>query len=596
MHLATVHVKNFRNLRDFTMPLRPGLNVLLGENNIGKTNLLDALRLALTTTYSNESVRLSTDDLTRPGTENTIHVSLRFEGLTTEDQAEFLDLLNYQPPNSTASLHFTASYNATTERWTTRRWGGEHTDTDSGIPDDVLQSIPITMLGALRDATSALQPGRQSRLARLLKTLSNTDEQATIAAIIKTANDALEDNPFINSVQTRIHNQSDEAIGPALSQGSLIRASEPSFERIAQNLRLVIDRKPDRTAGVAIADADIEELKCNGLGYNNLLYIATVMTELHAAQSATMPLLFVEEPEAHLHPQLQTKLADGLRQPKQTRRVQTIVTSHSPTIAAHVHLGDLTVMHTTTEGLSAASLATLTLTPKEQAHLRRLIDVTKATLFFARGLIIVEGITEALLLPVLARRLGTPLEDKAVSVVPLCGVEFSTIATLFGTGRLCMPTSLVTDCDPPVANKDDWNQATPTIGNKAARVTNLEALCVGNNVLRVNTASVTFEHELANAGPNNPAVLAQAWEECHDGTPQILNRARIAELGTTPEQALLVWRAICIADKGKQKAAFTQALAALLEEQDEHGAYTITPEQFSIPTYLAEAINHALGR
>jgi putative ATP-dependent endonuclease of OLD family len=596
MHLATVTVKNFRNLRDFTLQLRPGLNVILGENNIGKTNLLDALRLALTTAYGNDSIRLSTDDLTRSGTENTIHVSLWFDGLTNDDQAEFLDLLNYQPPNSTASLHFTATYNPTTERWSTRRWGGDHTDTDSGIPEDVLQSIPITMLGALRDATSALQPGRQSRLAKLLKTLSSKDEQASIATIIKTANDALEANDFIKTVQTKIHLQSDDAIGPALSQGSLIRASEPSFERIAQNLRLVIDQKPGRAAGVAIADADIEELKCNGLGYNNLLYIATVMTELHAAQSATMPLLFVEEPEAHLHPQLQTKLADGLRQPKQARQLQTIVTSHSPTIAAHTQLGDLIIMHRTNDGLRAASLAAIELNPKEQAHLRRLIDVTKATLFFARGLIIVEGITEALLLPVLARRLGTPLEDQAISVIPLCGVEFSTISKLFGAGRLCMPTSLVTDADPTITNKDDWEQATPTIGTKAARVTNLEVTCAGNNILRVSTASVTFEHEIANAGPNNPLILAQAWEECHDGMPQILNQARINALGTTAEQALLVWRAICIADKGKQKAAFAQALAALLEEKDEHSNFKIPVDHFTVPAYLVEAINHALGR
>jgi putative ATP-dependent endonuclease of OLD family len=253
-------------------------------------------------------------------------------------------------------------------------------------------------------------------------------------------------------------------------------------------------------------------------------------------------------------------------------------------------------MHTTSDGLRAASLANLDLTPKEAAHLGRLIDVTKATLFFARGLLIVEGITEALLLPVLARRLGTPLEDAAVSVIPLCGVEFSTIAKLFGTGRLCMPTSLVTDCDPTIANKDDWNLATPAIGDKAPRVTNLEMQCADNTILHISTAAVTFEHELANAGPNNPTVLAEAWEDCHGGMPQILNQERIRALGTTPEQALLVWRAICIADQGRHKASFAQALAALLDEKNEDGTYKILPERFTIPAYLVEAINHALGR
>jgi hypothetical protein len=159
-----------------------------------------------------------------------------------------------------------------------------------------------------------------------------------------------------------------------------------------------------------------------------------------------------------------------------------------------------------------------------------------------------------------------------------------------------MPTSLVTDCDPTIANKDDWAQATPAIGEKAARVTNLEAQCAGNNILHVKTASVTFEHELANAGPNNPAVLAQAWEDCHDGMPQILNRERVTALATTAEQALLVWRAICIADKGKQKASFAQELAALLDEKDEHGTYKVTTENFTVPAYLVEAVNHALGR
>ncbi len=69
MHLARVTLANFRNLRAFEVKFRPGLNVILGENNVGKTNVLDAIRLALSNMLVGESLRLSPDDLSRPPVE-----------------------------------------------------------------------------------------------------------------------------------------------------------------------------------------------------------------------------------------------------------------------------------------------------------------------------------------------------------------------------------------------------------------------------------------------------------------------------------------------------------------------------------------------
>ena len=62
MHLARVHVRNFRNIRNMTVDFRPGLNVLLGENNVGKSNLLDAVRAALGAASTGDPVYLSKED------------------------------------------------------------------------------------------------------------------------------------------------------------------------------------------------------------------------------------------------------------------------------------------------------------------------------------------------------------------------------------------------------------------------------------------------------------------------------------------------------------------------------------------------------
>ena len=131
MYLSKVSVRNFRNLKDLTVKLRAGLNVIVGENNVGKTNLLDAIRVALGSASSGEPVRLAKEDRHRnpDGTwEDPIRIDLVFDGLTPDEQAEFLDALDFDaadPARSTASIHYEWSWSDATKRWTSRRWGGD---------------------------------------------------------------------------------------------------------------------------------------------------------------------------------------------------------------------------------------------------------------------------------------------------------------------------------------------------------------------------------------------------------------------------------------------------------------------------------------
>lgn len=428
MYLRELQIEGFKGFREpFSISLQKGLNVIVGENASGKTAIIDAIRLLLREdefghTPVNESDFYRSFD-TSPKSAQSFRLRAGFAELSEKEHVAFLPWSDDGGASLTLLVENKQNYRGHFKRTI---WGG--VSQASMFEWALFDSINCVYLPPLRDAEARLSEGRSSRLARLLKNLQakaiqearKKGELLPIEENVRKFNEDLSNDKggVIAKANELIRERLRESFGPVFGQDTQIQFSEVNFNRIAESLRLMFF--PD------INDAsskDFRTLMENSLGYNNLLYLATVLAELTEAEEDLFSVLLIEEPEAHLHPQLQIRLLKYLESTARGGNVLVIVTTHSPVLASSVSIETI-IQLVKGKTLQAIALNSCGLSHPSKAFLNRWLDATKSTLLFAKGIILVEGIAEAMLLPELAKivlhdndKLPKTLEDGGVSVI-----------------------------------------------------------------------------------------------------------------------------------------------------------------------------------
>ncbi|MEX3694222.1 ATP-dependent endonuclease [Paraburkholderia sp. BR14263] len=653
MYLAEIRIENFRSFgsgeRAFKLSLDPGLTALVGENDAGKTAVIDALRYVLGT-RDQEQLRVDETDFHRSSESkhaDQITIRLMFRDLTKTDRGAFAEFLTYEGGGESRQVCLVLTWTVKrTTAGTSRRAVSPEWRTgangDGPLLDFGARSLlTATYLRPLRDAERAMSAGRGSRLSQILQHTSEIKDTGvgfdrnsmpypdpttlSVLGLGDFANYLFHESQDIKKAGDKLN---DEYLKPLSFAKDLLRARiEVAGSRDdAARLRQLLE-KLELTLSAA---TDEGSAHTRGLGSNNLLFMACELLLL-AAESDGFPLLLIEEPEAHLHPQRQLRLMAFLQaQAKKVRadgqHIQIIVTTHSPSIASDLCLDSLVLIEQSRAFPLRKGMTKLD--NSDYRFLERFLDATKSNLFFARGVMIVEGDAENILMPALARLLNRDFAEYGVSVVNVGGVGLGRYARIFmrtdpmSDGEISVPVACVTDidvmpdCAPAIVGKVKPGEEIPkrppskrlwrvksefSSTELAERRQSRIDKASGQNVQTFVAGEWTLEYDLAISGLAKEvweaAVLALADERIHNGK---VTRADAIKERATEFAALSGLHAEALAShvyakfdaEGASKAVGAQYLAELLEEAFKKGALDPDGLCSKLPDYVIDAIGY----
>ncbi len=553
MYISELRIRHFRNFLNARFTFRKGVNTLIGENGSGKTNALYALRLLLDDSLSRNATHLRESDFCRAlgnWRGHWIIISIDFEEL---DPSEGCQLLKHETGHmdetetGTYTLYFRPKLEVRSKLHEMGTDDTEHEDirryldgltvddyepvmtgraTADFLDDEIYQQVigdftsftfpepndddqnlvgvrmgPIhpeitcTFAKALRDVISDLRGYRSNPLLALLRGTESTiqiDDAERITSAVAQLNEDISSLPEIKSIAEGIQSTLHSTVGHTYSPSVNIESALPDrIEKLLQRLTVTVGDDPATTYR-----GDLSE---QSLGGANLIYLALKLLEYEVKLSSdrVAHFLLIEEPEAHIHTHIQKTIFEK----QSARRTQVIVSTHSTHISSAAKIQSVNVLVRRQDHAEVYQPAK-DLDPTTAERVERYLDAVRSTLLFAKGVILVEGEAELVMVPAMIRAVfGLSPDEMGLSVIAMDSAFFEHVAVVFHNDRIRRRCAIVTDLDlsldelPENPQDDDKGQKHARASQKAGekRRQSLESYTQDNSWVCAFYSEHTFE-------------------------------------------------------------------------------------------------------